>query len=84
MPDSRLNEDVAGRLEEIARLLAAQGANPYREKAAAGRLVKIAPRRFNPSRVAWLPILHTERGPRHYSALFSNTAALKETADRAS
>lgn len=46
----------------------------YREKAAAGRLVTIAPRRFNPSRVAWLPILHTERGPRHYTALFSNTA----------
>lgn len=46
----------------------------YRQKAAAGRLVKIAPRRFNPSREAWLPILHTERGPRHYTALFSNTA----------
>ena len=35
---------------------------------------KIAPRRFNPSRVAWLPILHTTRGRRHYTALFSNTA----------
>jgi DNA polymerase (family 10) len=46
----------------------------YREKAAAGRLVKIAPRRFNPTRAAWLPILHTERGSRHYTALFSNTA----------
>jgi DNA polymerase (family 10) len=46
----------------------------YREKARAGRLVRIAPRRFNPSRAAWLPILHTERGPRHYTALFSNTA----------
>ena len=46
----------------------------YREKAAAGQLVKIAPRRFNPLRVAWLPILHTTRGRRHYTALFSNTA----------
>jgi hypothetical protein len=46
----------------------------YREKAAAGELVRIAPRRFNPSRVAWLPILHTARGRRHYTALFSNTA----------
>lgn len=46
----------------------------YREKAAAGQLVKISPRRFNPARVAWLPILHTERGSRHYTALFSNTA----------
>ena len=46
----------------------------YREKAAAGQLVKIAPRRFNPSHVAWLPVLHTTRGRRHYTALFSNTA----------
>ena len=46
----------------------------YREKATAGQLVKIAPRRFNPSRDAWLPILHTTRGRRHYTALFSNTA----------
>jgi predicted flap endonuclease-1-like 5' DNA nuclease len=46
----------------------------YREKAAADELVKIAPRRFNPTRVAWLPILHTTHGRRHYTALFSNTA----------
>jgi DNA polymerase (family X) len=46
----------------------------YREKAAAGALVNIAPRRFNPSRAAWLPVLHTTRGRRHYTALFSNTA----------
>lgn len=46
----------------------------YRARAAAGDLVRIAPRRFNPDRVAWLPILHTTRGGRHYTALFSNTA----------
>ncbi len=46
----------------------------YRELAAAGRLHQIAPRRFNPSGEAWLPILHTQRGDRHYTALFSNTA----------
>ena len=46
----------------------------YREKAAAGALVRIAPRRFNPTRLAWLPILHTTRRRRHYTALFSNTA----------
>jgi len=45
----------------------------YREKASAGQLHLIAPRRFNPSRQAWLPILHTERGTRHYTALYSNT-----------
>jgi putative hydrolase len=46
----------------------------YREAVRAGRLQRIAPRRFNPIREAWLPILHTERDGRHYTALFSNTA----------
>jgi hypothetical protein len=46
----------------------------YREKAAAGQLQRIAPRRFNPMRESWLPILHTRRGARRYTALFSNTA----------
>jgi Holliday junction resolvasome RuvABC DNA-binding subunit len=46
----------------------------YRERAAAGTLRRIAPRRFNPGHEAWLPILHTSRGPRHYIALYSNTA----------
>src|SRR5271167_2643427 len=32
MPE-RLNEDIAGRLEEVARLLAAQGANRFRVRA---------------------------------------------------
>lgn len=45
----------------------------YREKAQAGSLRTIAPRRFNPKGRAWLPILHTQRGDRHYTALFSNT-----------
>jgi DNA polymerase (family 10) len=46
----------------------------YREKAAAGRLRRIAPRRSNPSGEAWLPVLHNQRAERHYRALFSNTA----------
>lgn len=46
----------------------------YREKAARVTLERIAPRRFNPSGEAWLPILHTARGERHYTALFSNSA----------
>jgi putative hydrolase len=45
----------------------------YRRRASAGRLPRIAPRRLNPTGEAWLPILHTERGGRHYTALFSNT-----------
>jgi hypothetical protein len=46
----------------------------YRHRAALGELRKIAPKRFNPQREAWLPILHTHRGARGYTALFSNTA----------
>lgn len=46
----------------------------YRARAAAGALPTIAPRRFNPEHRAWLPILHTRRGARQYTALFSNTA----------
>jgi Holliday junction resolvasome RuvABC DNA-binding subunit len=50
----------------------------YLEAAEAGNLPRIAPRRFNPGREAWLPILHTSRGPRHYTALFSNTGRAHE------
>jgi DNA polymerase (family X) len=50
----------------------------YREAADAGRLPTIAPRRFNPTGDSWLPVLHTERGPWHFSALFSNTARAHE------
>jgi hypothetical protein len=46
----------------------------YRERAAAGTLPLIAPRRFNPAHERWLPVLHCMRGDRHYTALFSNTA----------
>jgi Holliday junction resolvasome RuvABC DNA-binding subunit len=50
----------------------------YREKSAADRLSKIAPRRFNPRGEAWLPVLHTQRGGWHFTALFSNTARAHE------
>ena len=46
----------------------------YREQAAAGTLRTIAPKRFNPDRTAWLPVLHARRGPWHFTVLFSNTA----------
>lgn len=46
----------------------------YRDKAASGTLRKIAPKRFNPTGEAWLPILHTERDPWHFTVLWSNTA----------
>ena len=50
----------------------------YREKANTDELRKIAPKRFNPSGKAWLPILHTQRGDWHFTALFSNTARAHE------
>ncbi len=62
----------AGEQPKVGELLDVD--REYREKAEAGQLPRIAPRRFNPGGEAWLPVLHTERGGRHYSALFSNTA----------
>lgn len=50
----------------------------YRERAEAGRLPTIAPRRFNPGGRSRLPILHTRRGGWHFTALFSNTARAHE------
>ena len=46
----------------------------YRRKAEADELPKIAPQRHNPAGERWLPVLHTQRGEWHFSALFSNTA----------
>ena len=56
----------------------------YRQKAEAGSLPAIAPRRFNPDGKAWLPVLHTQRDNWHFTALYSNTATahkLKRTHD---
>lgn len=50
----------------------------YRQRAAAGSLVTIAPRRFNTAGERWLPVLHTERGDWRFTALFSNTARAHE------
>ena len=56
----------------VAELLAVD--REYRALAEQGALPTLAPRRFNPSHEAWLPLLETERGGWHYRALFSNTA----------
>jgi hypothetical protein len=50
----------------------------YRAQARAGKLQNIAPKRFNPSGEAWLPIMHAHRGAWHYTALYSNTARAHE------
>jgi putative hydrolase len=50
----------------------------YRQLAKQGKLPRVAPRRFNPTGEAWLPVLHTERAGCHYTALYSNTARAHE------
>jgi hypothetical protein len=50
----------------------------YREKAAAGVLRKIAPKRFNPTGEAWLSVLHYRRGDWSFTALYSNTQRAHE------
>ena len=50
----------------------------YRAKASSNTLRKIAPRRFNPDRIAWLPIMHLEMEGWSFTALFSNTLRAHE------
>lgn len=72
----RFRRPVGGPAAEpppIADVLAVDRA--YRERAAAGRLRTLAPRRFNPTGEAWLPVLRTRKGGRRYRALYSNTEA---------
>ena len=64
-PDDHEEPPVSLLLETDAR---------YRDAAAAGQLRKIAPRRFNPSGDAWLPVLHVDEDGWEMTALFSNTA----------
>jgi hypothetical protein len=79
-----IRDSLAHRLGRVRVSLSSEASPPvnelldvdreYRDKAAAGQLRRITPRRFNPTHEAWLPILHTRRGARRYTALFSNTA----------
>jgi hypothetical protein len=50
----------------------------YREKAEAGELKLIAPRRFNPAGEKWLPILKADPDGWVFTLLFSNTARAHE------
>jgi putative hydrolase len=83
-----IQDSLARRLLRVRRIGESPPAPPvedllgidreYREKAQAGILPTIAPRRFNPEGRAWLPLLHAERGQRRYTALYSNTARAHE------
>lgn len=61
---------------EIALLLEIDAL--YRRDAARDILPRIAPKRFNPTGAAWLPILHVDRAPWSFTALFSNSALAHE------
>jgi DNA polymerase (family X) len=67
---------LRGREPSVSELLEMD--REYREQAKAGRLPRIAPLRFNPTHESWLPIMHTQRGANHYTALYSNTARAHE------
>jgi hypothetical protein len=71
-----IRESLAGRSRRPRELLDVD--REYRRKAEAGGLARIAPRKFNPTGAAWLPVLHAQREGRHYTALFSNTARAHE------
>ena len=61
-----------GRRPSVATILDVD--REYAEAVEAGTLKRITPRRFNPGREAWLPVLHTRRGPWRFTALYSNSA----------
>jgi putative hydrolase len=67
-----------GRVDEPPVAVLLDVDREYREKAGAGRLRRIAPKRFNPGNVAWLPVLHTERERWQLTVLYSNSALAHE------
>jgi Holliday junction resolvasome RuvABC DNA-binding subunit len=66
------NQEKSKQLPKIKTLLSID--QEYCEKAQAGKLKKIAPKRFNPEGKAWLPILNTHKNGWKITALYSNTA----------
>ena len=72
----RVRSLAVGRAPPVSMILDVD--REYREKAAAGKLKTIAPRRFNPEAKSWLPVLHTSRQNWSFTALFSNTARAHE------
>ena len=75
---ARVRPRESGTVEEpgVAELLGVDA--EYRAQTASGTLPRIAPRRFNPTGEAWLPVLHTRRSGWNFTALYSNTARAHE------
>ena len=72
----RFRGKADGAVPHVAELLSVDA--EYRQKASAGLLKAIAPRRLNPEGRSWLPVLHTERGDWSFTALYSNTRLAHE------
>jgi DNA polymerase (family 10) len=62
----------SGNQPPVSELLSVD--SEYRELAARHALPRVAPSQFNPTGAAWLPVLRTTRGPRKYTAFYSNSA----------
>lgn len=71
-PIRQLRPRTGGPRPPVALLLEADAL--YRQRAAAGTLRQIAPRWFNPTGAAWLPVLHLRRADWHLTVFYSNTA----------
>lgn len=61
-----------GKIPSIRLLLQVDAA--YRDKASRNELKLIAPRRFNPKGIAWLPVMHTHFRGWYFTVMYSNTA----------
>lgn len=72
----RLRRTGQAQLPPVDVLLAIDAA--YTNAATKGELPMIAPKRFNPSGEAWLPVMHGARAAWRYTALFSNTRLARD------
>jgi len=69
----RLRRPAAVPSEEPSVSLLLSADEAYRRAASEGRLPTIAPRRFNPTGKAWLPVMHSQADGWRLTLLFSNT-----------
>ncbi|HEX7448616.1 MAG TPA: helix-hairpin-helix domain-containing protein [Pirellulales bacterium] len=78
MPDKRFRQPASAEPNQppVSELLDLD--REYRQLADQRRLPQAAPRRFNPTGAAWLPVWHAERGGRRFTVLYSNTARAHE------
>lgn len=74
-----IRREAASREERPSVDLLLEIDEEYRRKAARDQLKKIAPRRFNPQGLEWLPIMRVKRADWDFTVLFSNTELAHRT-----